>query len=105
MRRIPYSHLDVFTARPFRGNQLAVFFDADTLDASEMQAIAREMNFSESTFVLKPSEPARDLCRVRIFTPGGELPFAGHPVIGTAVAVIYEMLVNSGDDKPWTFEL
>jgi trans-2,3-dihydro-3-hydroxyanthranilate isomerase len=104
MRRYPYLQLDVFTAKPFRGNQLAVVFDADTLDVSEMQAIAREMNFSESTFVLAPKDP-NALCRVRIFTPGGELPFAGHPVIGTAVAVVYEMLVNPGDETPWTFEL
>jgi trans-2,3-dihydro-3-hydroxyanthranilate isomerase len=87
MRRIHYTHLDVFTAEPFGGNQLAVFFDADALDASEMQAIAREMKFSESTFILAPSDPAHALCRVRIFTPGAELPFAGHPVIGTTVAL------------------
>ena len=87
MRRIPYSQLDVFTSQPFGGNQLAVFFDAEMLDVSEMQAIAREMNFSESTFVLPPSDPSRALCRVRIFTPGGELPFAGHPVIGTTFAL------------------
>lgn len=103
MRRYTYLQLDVFTTAPFRGNQLAVFFDAETLDEGEMQAIAREMNFSESTFILPPSD--RSLCRVRIFTPAGELPFAGHPVIGTAVAVIYEMLVNPGDERPWTFEL
>lgn len=88
MRRYPYLQLDVFTTAPFSGNQLAVFFEADTLDGSEMQAIAREMNFSESTFVVTPSDPTRALCRVRIFTPGGELPFAGHPVIGTSVALV-----------------
>jgi trans-2,3-dihydro-3-hydroxyanthranilate isomerase len=97
-------HLDVFTATPFGGNQLAVFFDADTLDASEMQTLAREMNFSESTFVLAPSDPARALCRVRIFTPGGELPFAGHPVIGTSTALVQAGRITPAN-TPATLEL
>ncbi len=104
MRRIPYTQLDVFTTTPFGGNQLAVFFDADSLNASEMQAIAREMNFSESTFVLSPSDPARALCRVRIFTPGGELPFAGHPVIGTSVALAQAGRLTP-ENAPATLEL
>lgn len=87
MRRIRYTHLDVFSAQSFGGNQLVVCIDADSLDASEMQAIAREMNFSECTFILAPDDPARALCRVRIFTPGEEVPFAGHPTIGTTVAL------------------
>jgi trans-2,3-dihydro-3-hydroxyanthranilate isomerase len=87
MRRIRYKHLDVFSSEPFGGNQLAVFFDADSLDASEMQAIAREMNFSESTFILPPTDPAQTLTRVRIFTPATELPLAGHPTIGTTIAL------------------
>jgi trans-2,3-dihydro-3-hydroxyanthranilate isomerase len=80
----PYSfiQLDVFTDTPFGGNQLAVFPRADELTNAEMQAIAREMNFSETTFVVAASD-AQAVCRVRIFTPQTELPFAGHPVIGT----------------------
>lgn len=104
MRRFPYTQLDVFTSQPFGGNQLAVFFDADTLDAREMQAIAREMNFSESTFILPPSDPARALCRVRIFTPGGELPFAGHPTIGTTVALAQAGRLTQ-ENAPATLEL
>jgi trans-2,3-dihydro-3-hydroxyanthranilate isomerase len=104
MRRFPYTQLDVFTTAPFGGNQLAVFFDADALDASEMQAIAREMNFSESTFILPPSDPARALCRVRIFTPGGELPFAGHPTIGTTAALVHAGRLTE-ENRPATLEL
>jgi trans-2,3-dihydro-3-hydroxyanthranilate isomerase len=73
--------VDVFAERPYEGNQLAVVRGAGALDAARMQAIAREMNFSETTFVLEES-PGR--ARVRIFTPGEELPFAGHPTLGTA---------------------
>lgn len=74
---------DVFTSRRFGGNQLAVFPDAAGIPESELQPIAREFNFSETTFVLAAHDP-RHTRRVRIFTPGGELPFAGHPTIGTA---------------------
>jgi len=74
---------DVFTRRQFGGNQLAVFPDAKDLPPELMPRIAREFNFSETTFVLPPSDP-KHTRRVRIFTPGGELPFAGHPTIGTA---------------------
>jgi trans-2,3-dihydro-3-hydroxyanthranilate isomerase len=104
MRRIPYTQLDVFTTAPFGGNQLAVFFDADALFESEMQSIASEMNFSESTFILPPSDPARALCRVRIFTPGGELPFAGHPTIGTTVALVHAGRLTP-ENAPATLEL
>jgi trans-2,3-dihydro-3-hydroxyanthranilate isomerase len=76
---------DVFTDRPFAGNQLAVFTDARALDAAAMQALAREVNFSECTFVL-PAEQGGH-ARVRIFTPVQELPFAGHPTLGTAVVL------------------
>jgi len=85
-RSYRYLHLDVFTAKPFAGNQLAVFLDGRGLAADEMQAIAKEMNFSESTFVLPAEEAGTDM-RVRIFTPGEELPMAGHPTIGTAFAL------------------
>ncbi len=76
---------DVFTRRPLRGNALAVFTDARGLAADTMQAVARETNLSETTFVL-PAEAGGDF-RVRIFTPARELPFAGHPVIGTAAVL------------------
>ncbi|MCR4339618.1 MAG: PhzF family phenazine biosynthesis protein [Gemmatimonadaceae bacterium] len=75
--------LDVFTDRAFGGNQLAVFPEAATVPAERMQDIAREFNFSETVFVLPPEDPAHAR-RLRIFTPGAELPFAGHPTVGTA---------------------
>ncbi len=78
-----FHQVDVFTREPFGGNPLAVFPDAEGLDATTMQKIAREMNCSETTFVLPPST-SDVTARVRIFTPGQELPFAGHPTIGTA---------------------
>src|SRR3954468_13101786 len=74
---------DVFTDRAFGGNQLAVFPDARSIDPALMQSITREFNFSETTSVLPPTDP-KHAARVRIFTPGGELPFAGHPTVGTA---------------------
>ena len=77
-----FVQVDVFTATPFGGNQLAVFTDARGMSDVQMQAIAREMNFSESTFVFPPEDPKHD-ARVRIFTPGQELPMAGHPTVGT----------------------
>src|SRR5215213_10167055 len=82
---------DVFTSTRFGGNQLAVFPDARGLDADQMARIAREFNFSESTFVLPPSDP-KHTRRVRIFTPAGEIPFAGHPTVGTAF-----VLANTGE--------
>ena len=81
MRR--YATVDVFTETPFGGNPLAVVLDAAGLTAEQMQALAREFNYSETTFVLPPADPAHT-ARVRIFTPGSELPFAGHPNVGTA---------------------
>src|SRR5215204_2812822 len=89
MRQYRLIHLDVFTRTRFGGNQLAVFPEAEGLSDDEMQAIAREMNFSESTFVLPPTDPTADAW-VRIFTPGRELPFAGHPVVGTAFVLARE---------------
>ena len=77
---------DVFTDRRFAGNPLAVIFDADALDAASMLAITREFDYSESVFVLVPEQPDAD-ARLRIFTPGGELPFAGHPTVGAACAI------------------
>jgi trans-2,3-dihydro-3-hydroxyanthranilate isomerase len=80
-----YFVVDVFTDTPLEGNQLAVFTDSQALDAEQMQRLAREMNFSESAFVL-PARRDADAA-VRIFTPCRELPFAGHPVLGTAFVV------------------
>ena len=79
-----YHVLDVFTDTALVGNQLAVVTQAEGLDTARMQAIAREFNLSETVFVLKP-ENERHRAKLRIFTPGSELPFAGHPTVGTAV--------------------
>ena len=83
----PYSYVvaDVFTERAYGGNQLAVLPDAAGLSDGQMQAIAREFNLSETTFVTPGTAPGR--FRVRIFTPTAELPFAGHPIVGTAIAL------------------
>ena len=83
MRRFRYVVCDVFTDVPLAGNQLAVFTDARDLTSEEMQALAREMNFAESVFVLPATAPDADV-RIRIFTPALELPFAGHPTLGSA---------------------
>jgi trans-2,3-dihydro-3-hydroxyanthranilate isomerase len=95
MTRLKYMHLDVFTSRRFEGNQLAVFFAAEGLDAVAMQTIAREMNFSESTFLL-PAERSDTDIRMRIFTPGVELPMAGHPTIGTTYALAETGVITPG---------
>ena len=78
-----YVTVDVFTDRPFGGNPLAVVLDAEGLSTARMQAIAREFNYSETTFVLPPRDAAHD-AEVRIFTVNSEIPFAGHPNVGTA---------------------
>ncbi len=83
MRRFRYVVCDVFTDVPLAGNQLAVFTDARDLTEGEMQALAREMNFAESVFVLPATTDEADV-RIRIFTPARELPFAGHPTLGSA---------------------
>ncbi|MFD4591528.1 PhzF family phenazine biosynthesis isomerase [Streptomyces rubiginosohelvolus] len=80
-----YVVVDAFAEEPLRGNPVAVFLDADDLSAERMQSIAREMNLSETTFVLS-AEQGGD-ARIRIFTPVNELPFAGHPMLGTAIAL------------------
>jgi PhzF family phenazine biosynthesis protein len=86
-REVRFKQVDVFSSVPFKGNPLAVVFDADDLGDDEMQAIARWTNLSETTFICKPTEPSADY-RVRIFTASTELPFAGHPTLGTAHALI-----------------
>jgi len=85
MKRRPFRQLDVFTSEPYRGNPLAVVLDGEGLGDAQMQGFARWTNLSETTFLLPPTEAAADY-RVRIFTPGGELPFAGHPTLGTCHA-------------------
>ena len=85
--RIPFRLVDVFSPRPLAGNQLCVVPEAGDLDAGTMQAIAREIGFSETTFV---TEAADDRYAMRIFTPGQELPFAGHPTLGTAFVLVGE---------------
>ncbi len=104
MRSYRFLQLDVFTDHLFGGNQLAVFPSAAGLSDQEMQDIAREMNYSETTFVL-PARDTQAACRVRIFTPGTELPLAGHPVIGTTFALALEGQVRGGEPSPIYLEL
>jgi trans-2,3-dihydro-3-hydroxyanthranilate isomerase len=88
--------VDVFSSTPFGGNQLAVLPDAAGISTEGMQKIAREFNFSETTFVLPKNDPA-NTCRVRIFTPREELDFAGHPTVGTACALVMKRHVRPSD--------
>ena len=83
---LPYYILDVFTETRFAGNQLAVVRDCERLSGEQMQAIAREFNFSETIYILPPRDPVNS-ARLRIFTPAAEVPFAGHPTIGGAVLI------------------
>jgi trans-2,3-dihydro-3-hydroxyanthranilate isomerase len=103
LRSYRYFHLDVFTRRLFSGNQLAVFLDARVLTPETMQAIAKEVNFSETAFVLPPEHPESD-ARLRIFTPEEELPMAGHPTIGAAFALARAGIIGAGRERI-TFEL
>ncbi len=96
MACLPIKTVDVFTTVPFKGNPVAVVLDATSLSAGQMQQIARWTNLSETTFVLPPTEPGADY-QVRIFTPGAELPFAGHPTIGTAHALLEAGAVQAND--------
>jgi len=99
-----FATLDVFTDRVFGGNPLAVFPDAGGIDPGLMQSIAAEFNLSETVFVLPPDDPAH-ACRLRIFTPALELPFAGHPTVGTAfVLAALAQVPLSGDDTDIVFE-
>ena len=97
-RSYRYLHYDVFTDRLFGGNQLAVVLDGRGLSTDLMQAIAHEMNFSETTFVL-PAEQGDTDFRLRIFTPGSELPMAGHPTIGSAYALARAGALEAGRDR------
>lgn len=95
-RSHPYHLLDVFTTRRFGGNQLAVFDAAEHIPPARMQSIARELNLSETVFLLPPSSP-RAAKRMRIFTPRAELPFAGHPTVGTACLLVLLQGLKAGD--------
>jgi trans-2,3-dihydro-3-hydroxyanthranilate isomerase len=95
MRSLEFVQIDVFTDRPFAGNQLAVFLDGSGLSTSQMQTIAREMNFSESTFILPRSSPESD-AQLRIFTTTKEMPMAGHPVVGTALVLFEQKKLRVG---------
>jgi trans-2,3-dihydro-3-hydroxyanthranilate isomerase len=96
-----FYQVDVFTSERFGGNPLAVFVDGDGIDGAIMQKIAREMNLSETTFVLRPTS-ASAAVRLRIFTPGRELPFAGHPTLGTAFVLHSHGRIR---DERFTFEM
>src|SRR4029453_2852372 len=92
-RSYEFVQLDVFTRKPLTGNPLAVFTDARGLSDAQMQALAAEMNYSETTFILPADDPAND-ARVRIFHRTAEMPFAGHPNVGTAY-----VLARHGRDR------
>ncbi len=98
MRSYRYLHYDVFTDHLFGGNQLAVVLDGRGLSTDTMQAIAHEMNFSETTFVLPPEHAGTDV-RMRIFTPGEELPAAGHPTIGSTFALARTGVIEPGRER------
>jgi len=98
---LPYLHLDVFAPRAYAGNSLAVFLQSDGLDTAQMQAITRELRHFEATFLIPASAPGR--FRARVFDLFEELPFAGHPIVGAAVALHHA----DGDaaDRTWTLDL
>jgi PhzF family phenazine biosynthesis protein len=93
-----FQQVDVFTSVPFLGNPVAVVLEADGLDSAAMQRIARWTNLSETTFVLPPTRPGADY-RLRIFTPGAELPFAGHPTLGSAHALLITGRITPRDGR------
>src|SRR5215204_3079253 len=93
-----YLHYDVFTDTMFEGNQLAVFPDAAGLSPAQMQVLTKEMNFSECTFILPSEAPGTDV-RMRIFTPGTELPMAGHPTIGSTFALAELGVIKPGQES------
>jgi trans-2,3-dihydro-3-hydroxyanthranilate isomerase len=101
--RYRYLHYDVFTDRRFGGNQLAVFPEAGGLSAQKMQLIAREIGFAETTFVTRAERSDTDV-RMRIFTPGTEMPMAGHPVVGSTFALARDAAIARGR-LDWTFGL
>jgi len=94
---LPFRQVDVFSSEPLRGNPVAVVHDADGLTEAQMAAFARWTNLSETTFLLRPTTDEADY-RLRIFTPGGELPFAGHPTLGSAHAWLEEGGTPRGEE-------
>ncbi|MBA2731741.1 MAG: PhzF family phenazine biosynthesis protein [Acidobacteria bacterium] len=98
MRKLRYHIVDVFTNRAFGGNPLAVFTNGRGISVELMQSIAKELNLSETTFVLPPDDPENDY-RVRIFTPASELPMAGHPTVGTSFILAREHMIELGADE------
>ena len=102
-KRCDYVRVDVFTTKPFGGNPLAVFPRAERLTSRQMQLLAKEMNLSETTFVLPPGKRSGADFRVRIFTPDAELPYAGHPTIGTFYVLASEGRVGTADGVNMAF--
>ena len=98
MKKLHYYLLDVFTDEVFGGNQLAVFPAGQEVPEHLMQKIAKELNLSETTFVLPSANPANDI-KLRIFTPGAELPMAGHPTVGTAYVLLHKGYVKPTQNK------
>ena len=95
---IPFYQVDVFSNKLFEGNPLAVFLKGENFKEDQLQQVAREMNLSETTFVFPPSQPDANF-DVRIFTPGKEIPFAGHPTLGTAFVLKYAGLISSAKNN------
>jgi PhzF family phenazine biosynthesis protein len=98
MTRLPFKQVDVFTGKPFFGNPVAVVIGADGLETAQMQRIAAWTNLSETTFLLRPTQAGADY-RLRIFTPRQELPFAGHPTLGSAHAALESGFVKARNGK------
>src|SRR5918912_1099780 len=98
-KKLTFRQVDVFTSVPFKGNPVAVVHDADNLAPDEMQDIARWTNLSETTFVCAPTDDRADYL-LRIFTPASELPFAGHPTVGSAHAGPHRAGVRQGARQP-----
>lgn len=98
MRQLPFKQVDVFTGRPFFGNPVAVVIGADSLETAQMQRIAAWTNLSETTFLLRPTQASADY-RLRIFTPRQELPFAGHPTVGSAHAALESGFAKARNGK------
>jgi len=94
---LPFYIVDVFAEKKYAGNQLAVFFDAENLSSTEMQTIAREINFAESTFITK-LDLENNSAEIKIFTPGQEMKFAGHPLIGTSWVLIHKIFKNTPEN-------
>jgi PhzF family phenazine biosynthesis protein len=98
MTQLPFKQVDVFTDRPFFGNPVAVVIGADRLETAQMQRIAAWTNLSETTFLLNPTQAGADY-RLRIFTPRQEMPFAGHPTVGSAHAALESSFVKASNGK------